>query len=191
MLMNDALFGTYITETFSDIFTSEADFVNFVMESPTIPAKISQRSTATLFWLLYARYGENHIINTNINLFKQKVLATIFMYGPTWEKRLQIQEELRGLEDLTEGSTATYNSALNPGYLQDIDSQATQKINAQNKTIYKKTKMEGYANLMALLEKDVTEEFLRKFRHLFNPIVAPAGKLVYATTPEEQEILYT
>jgi len=33
--------------------------------------------------------------------------------------------------------------------------------------------MDAYANLMALLEKDVTEEFINKFKNLFMIIVEP------------------
>lgn len=189
-MMNDKLFGKFLTNTFSEVFPDMPEFKHFLITSGINIGFKEENTIDTLYYLLYARYGNSHIINTDVNQFKYKLASIVFMYGPTWEKRLEVQRELRALsiEILQEGSTATYNTALNPGYLQSIDSQATQKINSQNKTIYKKSKTEAYATIIGLLETDVTEEFISKFRKLFIQIVAPAEELTYATTPEEQSL---
>ena len=40
-------------------------------------------NATTLYYLLYARYGNSHIVNTDENQFTYKLFSTIFMYGPT------------------------------------------------------------------------------------------------------------
>lgn len=41
--------------------------------------------------------------------------------------------------------------------------------------------MEAYAQLAALLETDVTEDFLNKFKYLFIKVAAPDYPLLYET----------
>lgn len=117
-------------------------------------------------------------------------MSIIFMYGPSWEKRLEIQTKIRDLtdEELMRGGKAIYNHSFNPstapktGSLEELDT-----INEQNTTNYKKSKMEGYSMLMSLLERDVTEEFISLFSKLFIKILAPDYPLLYDTTLEEDE----
>ena len=59
--------------------------------------------------------------------------------------------------------------------------EAIPKIDSQNVTAYKKTKMESYAELWAILESDVTKLFLDKFERLFNKLVMPDGDIYYIT----------
>lgn len=40
-------------------------------------------NVSLLYYLLYARYGNNPIANTDINQFKYKMYSVIFQYGPT------------------------------------------------------------------------------------------------------------
>ena len=48
---------------------------------------------------MYAKYGNNPITNFDENQWKYKVFGVIFQYGPTWEKKLDIQATLRGLTE--------------------------------------------------------------------------------------------
>ena len=45
------------------------------------------------------------------------MFSIIYQYGPTWEKRLDIQKSLRGLteEDIRGGTRQINNHAWNPG----------------------------------------------------------------------------
>lgn len=100
--------------------------------------------------MLYARYGNNPIANRDTHQFKFKIFSIIYQYGPTWEKRLAIQEDLRGLsgDDLLKGTKAIYNSALNPSTAPSTGSlDELTYINSQNTTNYKKSKMDAYAQL--------------------------------------------
>ena len=49
-----------------------------------------------------AKYGNNPIANKDINQFKYKLFSTVFMYGPTWAKRLDIQKILRFFTTISE-----------------------------------------------------------------------------------------
>lgn len=176
------MLGNYYTRTFGEIFEN---FDNFLDDYNTcgIPAIITRENLTTLFYLLYARYGNSHIASENENQFKYKVFSTIFMYGPTWEKRLEIQAKLRGLKDeeLALGGEATYNHAYNPNSPPPSGDERAglPYINDQNKTLYTKSKIEGYATLASLLETDVTESFIGEFKKLFLVIVEPYSPLWY------------
>ena len=181
-----SLYGNFRTRTFVEIWNNEEAFVNDYNNNG-IPVSISSVSLKTLFYLLYARYGNSNIASSDENQFKYKVFSTIFMYAPAWEKRLDIQKKLRELsdEEIMKGSTAIYNSALNPSTAPSTAAlEELPYINQQNATKYKKAKMDAYATLYALIETDVTEELIGKFKKLFITIVEPDRALWYKTEGE-------
>ena len=186
-MSNAYRFPEYDTKLFTEIWEEVSDFL-YDYSNAGIPKTISNTNATTLYYLLYAKYGDNPIANRDINQFKYKVLAIIFEYGPTWEKRLDIQSKLRNLSeaDLIKGAKAIYNSALNPSVapstatLEELD-----YINSQNTTNYKKSKMEAYAQLWELLNTDVTSAFVSKFKVCFKQFVRPEKPLIYVTEIEE------
>ena len=131
----------YSTKNFDDLYP---DVQTFMADYGTkgLPKTISDQNAQILFYLLYSRYGNSPIANYDENQFKVKLQATIWQFGPTWEKRLDIQDKLRKLTDseLSTGTTTTNvstgtssgnstdtgssikNHALNPG---EINSQVT------------------------------------------------------------------
>lgn len=188
------MFGNFRTKTFAEVFTDDAldSVVVFksIFENSGIPLKINDESLTTLFYLLYARYANSHIASFDENQFLYKLQSIVFMYGPTWEKRVEIQDRLRALDekDLLKGSQAIYNSAHAPGTemagMVDDDGKVDY-ISGQNTTDYRKSKMEAYAALASLLETDVTKEFIDRFASLFLKIVEPYSPLWYVTEVEE------
>lgn len=185
----NSLFGNFITRKFTDIYPDVNTFIQDYHNNG-IPNLISDVSANTLYYLLYARYGNSHIVNTDENQFKYKLFSTTFMYGPTWEKRLDIQQKLRELsdEDLRIGTKQINNHAYNPsnapstGTLEELD-----YINEQGTLNYKKGKVDGYMWLMDALKTDVTKNFIDKFEELFLAIVVPNKPLWYVTDTEEEE----
>ena len=178
-----SLYGNFRTRTFSEIWNSEETFTEDY-NTNGIPASISNVSLKTLFYLLFARYGNSNIASSDETQFKYKVFSTIFMYGPAWEKRLDIQKKLIELsdEEIIKGSTAIYNQALNPSAAPSTSSLEELKyINQQNTTKYKKSKMDAYASLYSLIETDVTEQFIGRFKKLFITVVEPEKPLWYVT----------
>lgn len=186
----DTYYGGYRTRTFAEIFASDEDtgatyeyFAAVLAETP-FAAKLNDVDMETLFYMLYARYGNSHIAFSDETQFIYSLFTICFQYGPTWSKRLTIQERLRGLseDEFTIASTDIYNHSYNPSTLpstQTLDELTT--INDQNTKKRRLSKMDAYANLMSLLETDVTEEFLGKFKKLFIKVLAPDRPLLYTT----------
>lgn len=170
------------------IFTEEVkDADNKVIKAGT---KLSDDEITLLFYLLYSKYGNNPIANLDLTQFKFKVFTIIFQYGPSWSKRLDIQERLRALseDDIMRGGKAIYNTAANPATLPETGSlEELRFINAQNTTNYKKSKMEAYAQLWDLIDMDVTSDFLNKFKVCFKTFVMPERPLLYVTDEESEE----
>lgn len=178
--MIDTVYGTYDTPSFVDIYPNEKEFINEITNSPLsiLPAE----DLRVIYYLLYAHYGNSSIAASDTNQFKYRLFSIIYMYGPTWSKRREIQAKLRNLtdEELTIGAKAIYNSASNPGTLPSTASlEELTAIDSQNTTNYKKSKLEGYSLLLNLLETDITKEFITKFRHLFITIAQPQRDLLY------------
>ena len=207
--MHQNLYGNYRNLKFTDIWENASDFLSDYSGTDDegvpnigIPTTISDTSATTLYYLLYGRYGNSTIASSDINQFKYKVFSTIFMYGPTWEKRLEVQEAVRkmDLDALMDGGKAVYNTALNPNQPVANGQGSTSGegtntldelsyINQQNTTRYKKSKVDAYAILTNLLETDVTESFIGQFKKLFLTVVSPELPLWYITSPEHNLLL--
>lgn len=185
---NNSLYGNYRQRKFTEIWGNVEAFLNDYTEAG-IPQLISETSASTLYYLLYARYGNSTIASSDENQFKYKVFTYIFMYGPTWEKRIEIQKAIRELdiEEIKKGSTAIYNKALNPETAPTTQTlEEIEMINEQNVNKYKRSTAEAYALLIGLLQTDVTAYFLDRFRDLFLKIVEPELPLWYVTDLVEQ-----
>lgn len=183
-----SLYGNYRQNKFTDVYnnvnTFLADYSNI-----GIPPIIKSESVKTLFYLLYGRYGNSTIANSDINQFKYRLFSLIFQHGPTWEKKLELQSKVRALsdEDLTTGGVAIYNSASNPSTEPTTETlDELQFINNQNVTRYKKTKIEGYALQWDMLSNDLTETFLGKFQQLFLQFVEPELPLWYTEGVDDE-----
>ena len=192
MIWNDQLYGNFRNVKFTDVFPDVATFVQEYNDC-AISVDLNETSVSTIYYLLYAKYGNSVIAAADVNQFKYQVFVKIFRYGPTWEKRLQIQKDLRTatIEDLQIGSKQIYNHAYNPSTAPTTDTlDEISYINDQNVTKSKKGILETYSFLYDMLETDVTGEFIEKFRNLFLVIVAPERPLWYITdinTPEGEE----
>lgn len=185
MLNNLSYYGGYRTRKFTDIFP-DIDSFKDTAENIGIPLKVTNLDT--IFYLLYARYGNSHISFSDETQFIYSLFMTIFQYGPTWEKRLDVQEKIRNLsdEELVKGGRAIYNHSFNPSSEPSTSTlEELLTINDQNTTNYKKSTIEGYALLLSVLETDVTEEFINKFRKLFIQVLSPDYPLLYTTEVNE------
>lgn len=91
-------FIKYSTDKFTDIYSNVDDFLSDY-NGVGIPALLQTNNVTTLYYLLYGRYGNNPIANYDITQFKYKLFSIIWQYGPTWEKRLNIQAILRNFTE--------------------------------------------------------------------------------------------
>ena len=87
----------YDTKLMTDVWSQASDFLTDY-QNAGIPTTISNQNATTLYYLLYAKYGNTPIANYDENQWKYKMFSVIFQYGPTWEKRSDIQTTLRGLQ---------------------------------------------------------------------------------------------
>lgn len=143
-----------------------------------------------LYYMLYARYGNNPIANLDENQFKYKVYSIIFQYGPKWQKELDIQDKLRGLteDDILRGSKVIYNKAYHDATAPSTDTlEETPYINEQTSANNKKSKIGAYADLLSLLKTNVSDVFLDRFRKCFKTVVAPDHPTLFVTDIEEDE----
>lgn len=195
----NSMLPRYSTMKFTDIYDDVETFVDDYKNigipyqytvGTTTYQTVTDTNIQALYYLLYARYGNNPLANRDINQFKYKIFSIIYQYGPGWQKELEIQRKLYNLseDDIRAGSKAIYNQALNPqtepstGALTELE-----YINQQNTTNYKKSPLEGYSLLLDLLKKDVTEEFIKRFSKCFKTFVSPERPIIYVTEEEEDE----
>ena len=177
------------TKKFSDIWDKAADFVS-EYGTNGIPTTITTTSATTLYYLLYAKYGNSSIANFDETQFKYKVFSLIFMYGPSWEKRINIQSALRDLsaDDIQTGFKTINNKAFGPGT--DPSTGDTGEVDYVNEQLVQKSKkgiVESYAALWSMIKTDVTAEFLGHFRPLFMTVVRPIYTPTYVEEIQEGE----
>lgn len=96
-MSNVEMIPQYDTKLMTEIWDEASDFLTDY-QNVGIPTTISTQNATTLYYLLYARYGNTPIANYDENQWKYKIFSVIFQYGPTWEKRLSMQETLRGMQ---------------------------------------------------------------------------------------------
>lgn len=174
--------GTFRNLRFSDIWKTSKSFAGDYASSELAPVnnKISDSSARTLYYLLYSKYGNSTIASFDPNQFKYKVFSLIFQYGPTWEKRLELQHQLRALTDadLMEGTKNIYNHAANPAT--QPTTEELDYISDQTVSKMRRSKIDAYSTLYDMLRADITSVFLAKFKDLFIQVVAPDMPLYYA-----------
>ena len=182
----------YNTKTFAQILHEYSDFKKLFDEDFDQYAKdcITSTNLNKLYWLLYSQYADNPIVNMSETRFKAKLVAITFQKGPTWEKKLGVQETLRGLteDELRAGARTVFNRALNPETSPgtDTDTELTY-INAQDVTKARRSKLDAYSYLMDVLKTDVTEEFIRSYAKLFSKFVSPTITHIYENDISEEE----
>lgn len=192
-MMYNTYYGGFRTRTFADIFPDINAFESSQENCP-IAIDLSDSGaldTPTLYYMLYAKYGNSHISYSDENQFEYALWTIVKQYGVACSKRLDVQQKLVSMSDdeLVKGGKAIYNHAFNPNTNPSTSTlEELLTINDQNTTNYKKSKLEGYSILLALLETDVIGEFLSKFRPLFLTVVAADYPLLYETTIDPEDI---
>ena len=147
----------------------------FYNESP-FPKVLKEESAELIYWLLVARFGNDHISSTDTTRFELRLNSIIWQHGPRWEKMREVQERMKELDldsnDVLVGTTAIHNLSLNPSIAPTTDTlDELTTVNQQNTTKYKRSKIEGWSMLVGLMREDVTENFLYRFRELFSAVI--------------------
>lgn len=190
----NSLYGCYRTRKFSDIYENVENFktdLDFFSNAGLNPGFIDSNIYKTAYYLLLARYANSHIASSDESQFKMKLFSIIFQYGPTWEKRLSVQNSLRNLTDdeLMLGTKQINNHSYNPSTEPSTDTlEEFTTTNEQTSTKFKKSKIDAYERIMDVLKVDVSETFLGEFKRLFITIVQPELPLWYTTEISEEEV---
>lgn len=176
----------YNTKTFCDVWDNVTKFL-YDYKNIGIPYLITDANATTLYYLLYAKFGNSPISNMDENQFKYKLFSIIWQYGPTWEKRLAIQTTVRGLtaDDIEAGNVSVYNKAYNPS--QDPSTMTDNilpYINEQNVNKNKKNKVGAYLEYWQILATDVTSGFLDMFNVCFKQFVGNERPFIYVSEEE-------
>lgn len=181
------------TKLFCDIFEDAETFLTEWKASGLYESGlVSDTNITKLFYLLYSRHANSAIANWDENQFKYKCWAIIYQYAPTWEKKLSVQAKLRSLDEtngLLDASRAVYNHAYAMGDDMSASDIAggVDNIDQQNTTKLDKGIVEGYASLITLLEDDVTNTLLDRFRPLFAKFVYTSPDIFVTDLIEEDE----
>lgn len=172
--MNSWYAPKYETLTFSQVWNNYNSFLDdynsLMVGMAQNPAPLKANSIQTVYYLLFARYGNNPIANSDIGQFKMKIMSIIYAYGPLWQRKQEIQDSIRSLtdEELLVGAKQIYNHAYNPNAEPSTAALTElEYINEQNTTNNKKSKMEAFSILWNILHGSATDEFLNKFKKCF------------------------
>lgn len=180
-------YGTYKNRSYSEIFSTVEDFLAAYEDSKfpkILPVSGSEYGAdmTTIHYMLLSRFGESIIRSTSERHFVDCLFLTVFQYGPTLAKQLEMQTKLRALSDdeVLLGSRAVYNTARHPSTAPITSSvEPLPKIDSQSTTSYVKSKLEGYSTLAALLDAELINDFLARFEPLFDPLAMPDYDLRY------------
>lgn len=179
----------YNTPTFCDVWHKAADFLADCKDAD-IELKISDDNCTTLFYLLYAKWGNNPIANRDICQFKYKVFSIIFQYGPEWQRKLEIQDTLRNLpeSDILKASEGIVNMASNPDTPPSTGlTEELPFVNGQTVNKIKKSKVEAYRFLWSALNSNLTDEFLKRFEPCFSKFLDKNVSVIYCSDEEDEQ----
>lgn len=183
----NSYYGCYRTRTFSEIYETYDSFYNDWSASPLAHDEVSNL-ISKVYYLLYAKYGDSHIASSNETRFKYQLYSTIWEYGPSWKKELEIQEKLRSMteDELLSSGKSIANVILNPATTTDVtNDELLTTVNQQNTVSNKRDKLKAYAMLDELIKRDVTEGFIGRFKKFFISVVQPDAPLLYKENDED------
>lgn len=202
--MNKTYFQSFDNVTFSDLWSDSDSFVqayktsglplSYTLTDGTVGTYLNDDDLTLIWTLMIGRFADSTIKPYNtFGAFQVRFMSRVWQHAPAWKKELEIQNKLRSMSladnsEIYKGSSAIYNSALNPNTTPGTgtDSELSY-INSQNVTKYKKSKLEGLAILNDMLKRDVTEQFLRRFDDFFKTIIYTGRDLLYTTYNEQGE----
>ena len=177
-MSREEMIPQYDTELFTEVWEDVQDFL-YDYQHIGIPTSISTANATTLYYLLYARYGNTPIANYDQTQWKYKMFSVIFQYGPTWEKRLAVQGILRNMsiEDLVDngGLSELFNHTGSANVTKtgsDNNTRTYQEDGTNTGTVSVASDGTTSTNHNNTVDTDNTIEDIKN--HAYNPSTAPA-----------------
>lgn len=167
-----------LNKTFVEIFPNADDFATAFDSSPFV-GKVDTKDIKFIYALLFGKYAHSTIANEDENQFKMRMFSLIYQHAPYWLKQREIQDSLRALtlDDIKNGAMSINRHAYNPSTIVEGGANPTGEsidtVDEQNTNKYIKGTSDAYAIWSDLLSRDITEEFLNKFKKLFRNILIP------------------
>lgn len=186
--MFDTYYGRYRTNLFCEVFPNKEEFRAKYLEVGLGGFK-NDSMIYQLYYLLYARRGNDAVLSSDQNRFIYALFATVFKYGPEYEKKYEIQQRILSLtdEELERGTTSINNFAENPSTAPSTQEfEQLKKINSQSATGYKRSKVDALTLQREALDSSYVEEFLKRFDKLFSPFPAEIP-LIYTIEGDEED----
>lgn len=172
----------YSVPTFIEIFSSASAFESYYSGISILSSEVNATFLNKLWYLIYAKYGNNPIVGEDITQWKYQLLVKINAYAPTYIKKEEIQAALRALDldNLREGFATIMNHAINPSKAPSTDNtDELPYINAQDVNKGKRGKADAYAMLWDILRSNLLDDFLAKFAPLFSKVVSTSERIVF------------
>lgn len=164
-MSNVEMIPQYDTKLMTEIWDEASDFLTDY-QNVGIPTTISTQNATTLYYLLYARYGNTPIANYDENQWKYKIFSVIFQYGPTWEKRLSMQETLRGMQ---------LADLLDNGSIRELFESEESGSSSDSFSKDSTNKASGGTTSTGTVQVETDNDVEDIKNHAFNPGTAPAA----------------
>lgn len=158
------------TKLFTEIWERADEFVDDYQRNG-LPTTISTANAQNLYYLLYAKYGNNPIANYDEEQFKYKVFSIIWQYGPTWQKRLSVQETLRAMQLADLVNDGAFDEAFSESGSNNSTVTGTNGNTRTLNTNEASTGTQAVAHTGTVRTQGDSEDIKN---HAFNPGTAPA-----------------
>lgn len=165
-------------KTFFDIYPTQDEFTNDLNGSYNVfkPDDMTDKYINKTYWLIAARFGDQAINGyTDEGRWKLRLFETIDTYGPTWEKKLELQKQIRALtlSQLKETGKLINNTALNPNNeptTEELDYVSSQNTSKSTISDVDALNMQ-YVSLNDGLDRDYMDHFSKLFSKFLLPDV--------------------
>ena len=135
---------------------------------------LSDENAEVLSNLLFAKYANSRISNSSVEQFKLKMWSVVFRYGPSWEAKLKIQDQVRSIndEDLEKGDTIISSSYDPNGQFGCSENEIYgDNLRSQSASVSKLSKLKALSQKWTMIESDVTTAFINAFKECFTTVV--------------------
>lgn len=166
---NTGTVGNSGSDTYNNYKTANTgkDIENTALNPEALPTTGTTEELDYINSQKVTKYGKDTTVSGSIS------------HNNTQTNNLHDETDTTGNE--TSESTATSNGSgtLDSTTTTSITDSGTDTSNDSNTKTLTRGKLEGYEKLLALLETDVTTEFLNKFKICFKQFVAPERRILY------------
>lgn len=167
-------------KVFFDIYTTQSDFTDDLSNNYSFfkPDDMTDDYITKTYWLLAARFGDQAISGyTDEGRWKLRLFQCLNQYGPVWEKKSELQKQIRALtlDQLKETGKVINNSALNPN--NEPTTEELNFISAQSTSKSTMSNIDALNLQYVALDDDLDKVYTDHFKPLFSKFLLPDSPL--------------